>query len=151
MDAEILFFMSAKDESDFLKISISYCDSITHQSPSKVQLFHLGNHHLIFTPTTKEKETLYAGKLEIRLSSVSGKLKSNDKEDLKTLFRKLRNWIKKNYWSRLAYVNQNKLAKLTPSRNYWLGPDAKLWKEANQDEHILKLSRSSWMKFELGY
>ena len=151
MDAEILFFMSTKDQTDFLAIAENHCDSIVEESQSKVLILHIGGCQLLLTPSILEENTLFTGKLEIRLGELSDLLNIQDQERAKSVFRKLRNWLKKHYWSRLAYLNQNKKSKLTPSRNHWLGPDAKLWKEGDEEMRLLKLSKTSWMVFELGY
>ncbi len=150
MDAEILFFMTAKDQSEFLEIATKSCDSVSNISNSNNMKLHLGSCYLIFKPSSLNINTLYTGSLEIRSSLFSTDIDTLDKERTKTVFRKLRNWIKKYYWSRLAYLNQNNNQKLTPSRNHWLGPDAKSWKESSK-KHMLKLSSTSWMIFEIGY
>ncbi len=147
MDAEILFFMSKKDQSDFLTLAKTSCDSIT--THDDVIRLNLGDCVLFFTPSKFEENTLFCGKLEIRIGPSATACK--DQERAKSNFRKLRNHIKKTFWSRLAYKNKNKKNKLTPSRNHWLGPDAKLWKEGNLENNKLKLSKTSWMVFELGY
>lgn len=151
MDAEILFFMTATDQSNFLEMAAECCDSITEKAESKTMLLHVASCHLLFTPSTFEQDTIYAGQLEIRSSSFSEEQELSDQNHAKFVFRKLRNVIKKHYWSRLAYLNKNKKDKLTPSRNYWLGPDAKTWKETDEKKRFLKLSTTSWMMFELGY
>ena len=150
MDAEILFFMTTKDQDDFLKVVEKHCDSMSETNRSHDLIFHIGDCSLFFVASKCEVDTLFTGKLEIRLSNTSTVFESTHKERAKTVFRKLRNWIKKHYWSRLAYLNQNKKNKLTPSRNHWLGPDAKVWKESNKS-HLLRLSKTSWMVFEIGY
>jgi len=150
MDAEILFFMTSKDQDDFLKVVEKHCDSISEANHSKNLMFQIGGCSLVFVSSKLEVDTLFMGKLEIRLSNVSTDIETFDRERAKTVFRKLRNWMKKHYWSRLAYLNQNKNNKLTPSRNHWLGPDAKIWKESDK-KHLLKLSKTSWMVFEIGY
>ena len=151
MDAEILFFMSAKDQAEFLDVAKEYCDEVI-ETPQKMPIeLIIGSCKLLFTPSEFEKTTLFIGKLEIRSSEYSEDVSLKDLERAKSIFRKLRNWLKKAYWSRLAYLNANKKDKLTPSRNHWLGPDAKLWKEGDENKRILKLSKTSWMVFELGY
>lgn len=147
MDAEILFFMTEVDQKNFILHVEDECDLITKQVDSI--LFHVGDSYLQFTPSLFEKDTLYCGKLEIH--SDNSDVETKDHERTKATYRKLRNWLKKTYWSRLAYNNKNKKDKLTPSRNHWLGPDAKQWKENNLEEHFLKLSKTSWMIFDIGY
>lgn len=147
MDAEIQFFMTSKDEADFLVFAQKQLDSV--EKGDDIYSLVLGDCELQFTPSLLEAEILYMGKLEIRLGNPE--LKHKDLERAKSTFRKLRNWIKKKYFSRLAYLNKNKKDKLTPSRVHWLGPDAKQWKEADSKNHILKLSQTSWMVFEIGF
>ena len=147
MDAEILFFMTEKDESDFLAFAEKHCGPIEiHKDTSEL---NVGDCKLLFTHSSLENEILYCGKLEIRLGR--SEFDCDDQARAKSAFRKLRNYLKKNYWSRLAYENKNKKGKLTPSRNHWLGLDAKKWKEVDAEGHILKLSKTSWMEFEIGF
>ena len=64
MDAEIQFFMSEKDESDFLEFAETQVDSITKNSiPMRLIL---GDYELLFTPSIVEDNTMFMGKLEIR-------------------------------------------------------------------------------------
>ena len=147
MDAEILFFMTEQDESEFLFFAEKHCSSIDVQKVASE--LNVGDCKLLLTSSILENETMYCGKLEIRLGR--SEFDCADQEKAKSVFRKLRNYLKKNYWSRLAYENKNKKGKLTPSRNHWLGPDAKKWKEAGSTNHILKLSKTSWMEFDIGF
>ena len=147
MDAEIIFFMTEVDQKNFLLEVEKHCDHI--EKEADLFQFLVGNCTLQFTQSAFEDNTLFCGKLEIR--SVYSGAAFTDHEKAKAVFRKLRNWLKKSYWSRLAYNNKNKKDKLTPSRNHWLGPDAKLWNEANPKENLLKLSKTSWMTFNIGY
>jgi len=151
MNAEIQFFMTVKDQLEFLEFAKLHCDSITKLSDSDTMLLKVSNSHLTYQPSALLNSILFTGKLEISLSPCPDSLSNIDSERTKTLFRTLRNWIKKHYSSRLAYLNQNKNGKLTPARSYWLAPDAQMWKESNQEKHILKLSPTSWMEFEIGY
>ena len=147
MDAEILFFMMEKDEANFVTFAKQYCDSIVNQNGTTE--FNIGDCKLLFTRSILEDKTMYCGKLEIRLGRAE--FDCVNQEKAKSVFRKLRNYIKKTYWSRLAYENKNKKGKLTPSRNHWLGPEAKNWKDADSTNHILKLSKTSWMEFDIGF
>lgn len=162
MDAEIQFFMSDKDQEEFLEFVETQVESIEKESIDKEKIdkgnadnknspmrFILGDCALLFTPSILEGNTLFLGNLEIRLGNTD--LTYKDLERAKSAFRKLRNKLKKTYVSRLAYVDKNKRDRLTPSRVHWLGPDAKAWKKADPDKHILKLSKTSWMVFEIGF
>jgi len=147
MDAEILFFMTEKDQTVFLNFAESFTDSIKNET--SIYRLILGDCELLFTPSQTKDNVMVTGSLKIRLGNSENACK--DQERAKSAFRKLRNNLKKNYWSRLAYLNKNKKDKLTPSRNHWLGPDAKKWKEADSENHTLKLSETSWMEFEIGF
>jgi len=147
MDAEIQFFMTQKDHAEFLEYADTVVlDIIQHENDYHLMVGDCGLH---LVPSEQEGEIMYAGRLEIRLGQTD--IPYQDLERAKSAFRKLRNWIKKHYWSRLAYLNKNKKNKLTPSRVHWLGPDAKRWKESDPDKHVLKLSKTSWMQFEIGF
>jgi hypothetical protein len=146
MDAEIILFMTKKDQADFLTFAKKYIDS-TDISETACRLV-VGECELLLTPSKMKHNVMVTGKFEIRLGPSESACK--DQERAKKTFRKLRNYIKKQYWSRLAYINKKKKNQLTPSRNHWLGPDAKTWKDADAKNHVLKLSQTSWMEFEIG-
>lgn len=138
--------MTEKDQTDFLTFAKKYIDS-TDRSESICRLA-IGDCELLLTPSEMKNNVMVTGKFEIRLGPSESACK--DQERAKKIFRKLRKYIKKQYWSRLAYINKKKKDQLTPSRNHWLGPDAKTWKDADAKKHILKLSHTSWMEFEIG-
>ncbi len=146
MDAEIQFFMTEKDEADFLDFVKVHIDEIENHGPQ--MKFRMGDCELLFSASVMQKNKLYIGRLEIRLGNPDENFESAERA--KTTFRKLRNWIKKNYYSRLAYLNKKKKDKLTPSRVHWLGPDAKKWKQKHPEHNELRLSKTSWMIFEIG-
>jgi hypothetical protein len=148
MDAEIRFFMTANDEKDFIEFANQTIDKIELDDSIK-QRFIVGGCELQFTPTSIEDNVMYSGVLEIRIENNEQACK--DQTRANASYKKCRNWIKKNYWSRLAYINKNKKNKLMPSRIHWLAPEAKKWKESDPQNHVLKLSRTSWMVFEIGF
>lgn len=151
MESELQFFMTAKDQDEFLEIAKPLVDSINPEED--FYIFEIGGCTMKFTPSKIESnssgDTMYTGKLRIDTFLGSG-IACKEEERAKRAFKKLRSWMKKNYWSRLAYLNKKKKNKLTPSRAYWVGPNAKDWKEANSEQHIFKLSATSWMIFEIG-
>ncbi len=148
MDAEIRFFMTPKDEVEFLEFANKHVDKIK-QNANLTQQFILGDCELLYTPTVLEKNTMYSGVLEIRIESTDDACKNQLRAN--STYKKLRNWLKKKYWSRLAYINKTKKDKLMPSRIHWLAPDAKKWKEESPEKHLLKLSKTSWMVFDIGF
>jgi hypothetical protein len=148
MDAEIRFFMTSKDEVEFISFANKHVDEIKQSNNTLQQHFVIDECELLFTPTQLKNNIMYSGVLEIRISaedSCKGQLRTT------STYKKLRNWIKKKYWSRLAFINKTKNDKLMPSRIHWLAPDAKKWKEDNPEEHSLKLSKTSWMVFDIGF
>jgi len=147
MDAEIRFFMTMGDEKDFLAFASKHIDKIEKDNSLK-QHFIIDECELLYTPTQLEDNTMYSGVLEIRIlaeDNCKGQLRAT------SIYKKLRNWLKKNYWSRLAFINKNKSNRLMPSRIHWLGPEAKKWKEEDPENHLLKLSKTSWMVFDIGF
>lgn len=151
MESEIQFFMTPKDQQAFFEMAEKLIDRISDEKQAdgrKIHNFHVGRCVIKFTPSPTDGDTLYTGKLSVK----TGTIDEHCKEAARTqqVFKKLRNWLKKNFWSRLAYLNIKKKNKLTPSRAYWLGPDAKRWKEQDPEKHILKLSATSWMVFDIG-
>ena len=149
MDAEIRFFMTSKDEADFIAFAKIHIDEIL-PSDSQQQRFTIGDCELLFTPTLIEESTMYSGVLEIRIDATADTVCKNQMR-ANLSYKKLRNWIKKKYWSRLAFINEKKNNTLMPSRIHWLAPDAKKWKEADPEKHQLKLSKTSWMVFDIGW
>jgi len=148
MDAEIRFFMTDKDEAEFIAVAEANVDEIDTTNPFKHR-FLVGDCELFFTPTLIEDNVMYTGVFEIRIKNNDDACKNQIRANAS--YKKLRNWIKKNYWSRLAFINENKKNKLTPSRIHWLAPDAKAWKESDEKNHLLKLSKTSWMTFDIGF
>ena len=148
MDAEIRFFMTDKDEAEFLQFANKHIDEVIENNTLK-QNFVIGDCELLYTPTILEDNIMYSGVLEIRIENSESACK--DQLRANAAYKKCRNWLKKNYWSRLAYINKTKKDKLMPTRIHWLAPDAKIWKEADPEQHILKLSKTSWMVFDIGF
>ena len=149
MDAEIRFFMTSEDEATFVAFAKKHIDEII-LSDTLIQRFVVGDCDLLFTPTVAEGDTLYSGVLEIRIDASDDSACKNQMR-ANASYKKLRNWLKKNYWSRLAYINKTKKDQLMPSRIHWLAPEAKKWKEADPESHLLKLSKTSWMVFNIGF
>jgi hypothetical protein len=150
MDAEIRFFMTDEDEEAFLAVVNKNVDQILQTDTSQLRLI-VGDCELLYTPTQIEGNTLYTGVLEIRTTNIKLETTCNDQVQASKTYKKLRNWIKKNYWSRLAYINKTKKDQLMPTRIHWLAPQAKKWKEADPEKHHLKLSKTSWMVFDIGF
>ncbi len=150
MDAEIRFFMTDDDEQEFLAVVNNNVDQVINTDNDK-QHFLIGDCKLLYTATLSEGNTLYSGVLEIRTTNINIETACKDQMRAAKVYKKLRNWIKKNYWSRLAYINKTKKDQLMPTRIHWLAPQAKKWKEADPENHLLKLSKTSWMVFDIGF
>jgi len=148
MESELQFFMTEKDQAEFLAYAETLFDRMS-KSKDNTHRLQIGNCAITFTPSPFEKNIMYTGKLRINTIDEHGQA-CNNEEQTKKAYRQLKKWIKKNYWSRLAFLDKNKKDKLTPSRAYFLGPDAKKWKDSNPGKHKLKLSATSWMVFEIG-
>ena len=149
MESEIQFFMTEKDQTEFFDYAKTLLDAIGQINNQEHSTFHIGNCEMVFTPSRLEHRTLYAGRLRMNTIDKDGQA-CNKENQAKKVYRQLKKWIKKHYWSRLAFLDKNKKNKLTPSRAYFLGADAKKWKDTNPGKHKLKLSATSWMVFEIG-
>ncbi len=148
MESELQFFMTEKDQAVFFEYAESLLDQISPSNDSSY-VFHIGDCVMSFKPSPFENNTLFTGKLKMNTIDSEGQACAKEQQ-AKKVYRQLKKWIKKNYWSRLAFLDKNKKNKLTPSRAYFLGTDAKKWKDANPGKHKLKLSATSWMVFEIG-
>ena len=154
MDAEIRFFMTDEDEEEFFTEVNKHVDQIIttdNSTDNDKQRLLIGDCELLYTATLAEGNTLYSGVLEIRTTNINIETACKDQTRAAKVYKKLRNWIKKNYWSRLAYINKTKKDQLMPTRIHWLAPQAKKWKEADPEKHLLKLSKTSWMVFDIGF
>jgi len=154
MDAEIRFFMTEEDEEEFFAEVNKHVDQIIttdNSTDNNKQRLLMGDCELLYTRTLAEGNTLYSGVLEIRTTNINIETACKDQMRAAKVYKKLRNWIKKNYWSRLAYINKTKKDQLMPTRIHWLAPQAKKWKEADPEKHLLKLSKTSWMVFDIGF
>ncbi len=154
MDAEIRFFMTEEDEKEFFEVVNKNVDQIINadsKGDNTKQRLLVGDCELLYTATLAEANTLYTGVLEIRTTNINIAIACKDEMRAGKAYKKLRNWIKKNYWSRLAYINKTKKDQLMPTRIHWLAPQAKKWKEADPENHLLKLSKTSWMVFDIGF
>ena len=154
MDAEIRFFMTDEDEEEFFTEVNKHVDQIIttdNSTDNDKQRLLMGDCELLYTRTLAEGNTLYSGVLEIRTKNINIETACKDQMRAAKVYKKLRNWIKKNYWSRLAYINKTKKDQLMPTRIHWLAPQAKKWKEADPENHLLKLSKTSWMVFDIGF
>jgi len=148
MESELQFFMTEKDQAEFFAYAETLIDCIV-EAENNVSLLKIGGCEMKFIPAYFDDNILYTGKLKIQTIDADGKA-CDQEQQAKRAYRQLKKWIKKNYWSRLAFLDKNKKNKLTPSRAYFLGTDAKKWKDANPGKHKLKLSATSWMVFEIG-
>ncbi len=152
MQSEIQFFMTQTDQEEFFAYAETLVDRLGNDQddkPAGTTIFSIGKCKLLFTPSPFENNTLFAGKISINTLDEKGKACDEEQRAKKT-YRDIKKWIKKNYWSRLAYLDKTKNNKLTPSRAYFLGSDAKKWKDSNPGKHKLKLSATSWVVFEIG-
>ena len=72
----------------------------------QIQCLYIGECILKLTPSYFDGDILYTGKIVINTGTIDEHCKEADRAQ--KVYRKLRNWMKKHYWSRLAYLNKLK-------------------------------------------
>lgn len=144
MKAKIQFFMTPSDAEVFINHVEGLVDSIKEKDGSS--MFILGDCQIIYIPSVMSENTLTSGSIEIDSGGIDEgckqRLKAND------VYKKLRKWLKNNYYSRLCTWTEGDADKASRTRDFWLGPDARQRKE-NDNEIELRLSFKSNTLFDL--
>ncbi|MCK5809637.1 MAG: hypothetical protein KAH00_01035 [Cocleimonas sp.] len=135
MKAELQFFMLPSDAEDFTRFAKDHIETITTDNH-----FAIGDCILEFQPSELLENTLTVGTLSID----SGGLDDGCSDHFRAnkAYRTLRNWIKDQYDNRLSSWIEHQESKIGRSRNQWLAPDAKHWKQQN-DDAIMRFSLQS--------
>ena len=135
MKAELQFFMLPSDAQVFIDFAKNHIDSLTPDNH-----FAIGDCLLEFKPSQQIENTLTVGTLSIN----SGGLDDGCSDHLRAnkTYRILRNWIKDQYDNRLSSWIETQESKIGRTRNQWLAPDAKSWKQQN-DDAIMRFSSQS--------
>ena len=98
------------------------------------------------TPGSLEDSMLIVGSLVINTGPVDDSCA--DQERAKKVYRRIRNWFKKNYSNKLyTYMlegDKNEAA----ARNHWISPSASAWVQENNDRQ-LKLYNTSPLVFDI--
>ena len=144
MKAEIHFFMTAPDAEEFINHVEGLVDSIKDDGESFLLI--IGDCQIVYTPSVLSESTLSAGSIAID----SGGIYEGCNQHLKanSIYKKLRKWIKNNYYNRLCTWTEGNADNTSRTRDFWLGPDAKQRKESN-NEMVLRLSCKSGTLFDL--
>lgn len=140
MKAELQFLMSATDTDAFLTFAKDHVDSMEDSR------FVIGDCEIIFTPSKLIDNALIVGSIMINSGGIDDGLQ--DQTRANNTYRTLRNWIKKHYYSRLSTWTVGNEAKMGRTRNHWLGPDAKQWKETTGNTEM-RLSETSQVMFDI--
>ncbi|MCK5917553.1 MAG: hypothetical protein KAG34_03970 [Cocleimonas sp.] len=141
MKAELQFFMLPSDAEDFINFAKDHIDTITADNDLVI-----GDCILSFQGSELIENTLTVGTLSVD----SGGLDNGCSDHLRTnkTYRTLRNWIKNKYDNRLSSWVETQESKMGRSRNQWLAPDAKSWKQQN-DDAIMRFSTRSPVFFDI--
>ena len=142
MKAELQFFMLPSDVETFIRFAEDYVDTINKTD----QCFTVGNCELGFKPSQLIENTLMVGTLSVD----SGGLDDGCSDHLRAnkSYRALRKWIKENYDNRLSTWMENEQHKMGRTRNQWLAPDAKAWKQSNATA-VMRFSQTSPVLFDI--
>jgi hypothetical protein len=141
MKAELQFFMLPSDAEDFINFAKDHIETITADNNLAI-----GDCILEFQPSQLTENTLTVGTLSID----SGGLDDGCSDHLRAnkAYRTLRNWIKDKYDNRLSTWVETQESKMGRSRNQWLAPDAKSWKQENNDA-VMRFSLQSPVLFDI--
>ena len=141
MKAELQFFMLPSDIETFVEFATAHIDTI---EPNKG--FTVGDCLLEFQPSKLVENTLTVGTLSVN----SGGLDEGCRDHLQAnkAYRTLRKWIKENYDNRLSTWVEQEAHKIGRTRNQWLAPDAKRWKQQHKTS-ILRFSNKSLVLFDI--
>ncbi len=141
MKAELQFFMLPSDIEAFVHFAKDHVDSIQSN-----QYFMVGDCELRFQPSKLIENTLTVGTLSID----SGGLDNGCKDHLRAnnSYRALRKWIKTHYDNRLSTWSEGEMHKMKRTRNQWLAPNAKIWKQENK-EAVMRFSKTSPIFFDI--
>ncbi|HFC92833.1 MAG TPA: hypothetical protein ENJ51_08485 [Leucothrix mucor] len=141
MKAELQFFMLPSDAKDFINFAKDHIETITADNH-----FAIGDCLLEFQPSELIENTLTVGTLSIN----SGGLDDGCRDHLfaNKTYRILRNWIKDHYDNRLSSWIETQESNIGRTRNQWLAPDAKRWKQQNNDA-VMRFSLQSPVFFSI--
>lgn len=139
MKSELQIFMLPSDVEAFINFAKDHIDTITPN-----QCFTVGDCELGFYPSKMVENTLMVGTLSVD----SGGLDDGCKDHLRAnkAYRTLRKWIKANYDNRLSTWSEGMEHKMGRTRNQWLAPDAKQWKQSNEDA-VMRFSQHNPVLF----
>ena len=129
MKAALQLLMLPSDVQVFLDFAKDHVDSIDAE-----QRLLVGDCELIFKASEQHENTLFVGSLSINSGGLDDGCKDSNRAN--NVYRELRKWIKKNYDNRLSTWEEGKKDKMGRTRNQWLAPDAKAWKQKNADAEI---------------
>lgn len=141
MKAELQFFMLPSDVKTFIHFATDHVDTIKPD-----QGFSVGDCKLAFQPSQWIENTLMVGTLSVD----SGGLDDGCKDHLRAnkAYRTLRKWIKEHYDNRLSTWMEDEEHKIGRTRNQWLAPDAKAWKQENNNA-VMRFSQTNSVLFDI--
>ncbi|HIO93269.1 MAG TPA: hypothetical protein EYG68_10580 [Leucothrix mucor] len=141
MKAELQLLMLPSDAEAFLNFAKNHVDAIEDN-----QRLIVGDCELTFQASEQSGHTLFVGRLNINSGGLDDGCKDSTRAN--NIYRELRKWVKKNYDNRLSTWEEGKEEKMGRTRNQWLAPDAKAWKQSNTDAEI-RFSASSTVYFDI--
>lgn len=148
MKAELQFFAMPDDADVLLAFAKNKVDSIEVLNNENAQQHRLviGDCDILYTASTLQDHMLLVGSVAINTGPVNHSCK--DQERAKTVYRRLRKWLKKNYSNKLSTDSLDGSEKVALARNHWISPAAVAWKREDQQRQ-LKLYDTSPIIFEL--
>lgn len=141
MKAELQFFMLPSDQATFLQFAETHIDHINTD-----QTLCVGDCELLFQASSQVDNALFIGKLSINSGGLDEGCQDHNRAN--AIYRTLRKWIKKHYDNRLSTWTSGKKDSIGRTRNQWLAPDAKQWKQKNPNADM-RFSIESAVHFDI--
>ena len=143
MNTSLQFFMTKVDEDEFVKAFKNADYDEIEESKWQI-MYHCGDEHVQFLRSDQYEGLITEGRIAI---------KTNHKNDSSlrcdTLYKNMRNWIKKNYSNNLVLYNTKLQTRdeAVFEKNWWVSKEVKNLIKDN--DTILKPSKNSFVVYEI--
>jgi hypothetical protein len=145
MRSEFQFFMTAKDQEEFLEFAVLYIHKIDKTPKIYWKLF-IGDCFIQFDPGRIHNGDLISGRIAIATHGLDNEPICEHRAEAEKIYIKFRNWLKKTYTNKLTCRNIYRPESSQLSKHLWVGPDAEKWKQDN--EGTLKQIPDGFVVFE---
>ena len=140
INSEVRFFMTGKDEEEFLHFALDHVDSLEKESDYQWHLC-LDGYRIQLLRSQIKDEVLVIGRIALRTRE------DQDSKNAEKIYRKLGRWIKGRYTNSLLVRNVNNGNSTRAIKDVWLAPDAAI--AANNNGIVLGQNSKAIVVFEI--